>query len=217
MKRVTLEVNYQDVWREIFRPNSDKVEVLEAIRALKCDRDGFAIICRIRLRDKGMAIGDLMRGGSLRYIETLYEGEDGSQIVYIQGKLLDQRGRRKAPNFNLVTTGPPEFVDTDTMRITFVGNAADAQRFLHYAKERKLPYRILALASLKPSTESILSRLTEKQRRALLAAYGLGYYDVPRRISSEELGRRLNVDKSTLVEHLRKAEKRLLSAVLPGR
>ncbi|MGH9979477.1 MAG: helix-turn-helix domain-containing protein [Nitrososphaeraceae archaeon] len=32
-----------------------------------------------------------------------------------------------------------------------------------------------------------MSKLTLKLKRALLTAYALGYYDVPRRISSEQL------------------------------
>jgi predicted DNA binding protein len=47
-----------------------------------------------------------------------------------------------------------------------------------------------------------------------MTAFALGYYDVPRRISSEELSRHLNADKSTIVEHLRKAEKKLIDGII---
>lgn len=50
----------------------------------------------------------------------------------------------------------------------------------------------------------------------LLTAYALGYYDVPRKISSVELSRHLNVDKSTAVEHLRKVEKKLVASIIAG-
>jgi predicted DNA binding protein len=45
----------------------------------------------------------------------------------------------------------------------------------------------------------------------LRAAYTLGYYDVPRKISSHELGIRLKIGSSTLVGHRRRAERRLLA------
>ena len=48
----------------------------------------------------------------------------------------------------------------------------------------------------------------------LLTAYALGYYDVPRRISSDDLSGHLKVDKSTLVEHLRKAERKLIGSII---
>jgi predicted DNA binding protein len=50
----------------------------------------------------------------------------------------------------------------------------------------------------------------------LLTGYALGYYDVPRRISSDDLSRHLNVDKSTIVEHLRKAERKLIGSIIAG-
>jgi predicted DNA binding protein len=55
-----------------------------------------------------------------------------------------------------------------------------------------------------------------KQRKALLTAYALGYYDIPRRISSQDVSRHLNVDKSTVVEHLRKAERKLIAGIISG-
>lgn len=49
-----------------------------------------------------------------------------------------------------------------------------------------------------------------------MTAFALGYYDVPRQISSKELFRHLNADKSTIVEHLRKAEKKLIDGIIAG-
>jgi predicted DNA binding protein len=39
----------------------------------------------------------------------------------------------------------------------------------------------------------------------------MGYYDIPRKITSEELAERLGLVGSTVVEHLRKAEQRLMT------
>ena len=77
---------------------------------------------------------------------------------------------------------------------------------LHYTnKWGDNSFKILGLTSIDTKEESLLSKLTSRQRQMLLTAYGLGYYDVPRRISSDELSRHLKVDKSTLVEHLRRS------------
>jgi len=50
--------------------------------------------------------------------------------------------------------------------------------------------------------------------QALITAYSLGYYDVPRKVSSEEVSRHLKMDKSTFVEHLRKAERKVVAQVI---
>jgi predicted DNA binding protein len=57
-------------------------------------------------------------------------------------------------------------------------------------------------------------RLTEKQESALTAAYYGGYYDWPRGSTAEELAESLDVASATLHQHLRKAERKLLAAVL---
>ena len=62
----------------------------------------------------------------------------------------------------------------------------------------------------------ILSVLTEKQRDILITAHENGYYDYPKKINSEKLSEKVKVSKATLVQHLRKAEGRLLSEILTG-
>ncbi len=53
--------------------------------------------------------------------------------------------------------------------------------------------------------------LSEKQETAIKTAVALGYYNFPRKISAQELAQRLKIDKSTLLEHLRKAEIKIMN------
>lgn len=59
--------------------------------------------------------------------------------------------------------------------------------------------------------------LTPKQREALLLAYDSGYYDVPRRSSLGDLGERLEISKPSVASRLRRAEQRVIGAVLDRR
>jgi hypothetical protein len=86
MRRVTMEFDYQKAWKQIFGSNAEKVEVLEALRCFKCDAQGLAIICRLRLKDRSMTMQDLLMGkGLLTNIELLYKEKDGSYVVFIEG------------------------------------------------------------------------------------------------------------------------------------
>jgi predicted DNA binding protein len=55
-----------------------------------------------------------------------------------------------------------------------------------------------------------LSDLTEKQLAALQLAIASGYYDSPRRVTTEDLAARVGIARTTFEEHLRKAEQRAL-------
>lgn len=52
--------------------------------------------------------------------------------------------------------------------------------------------------------------LTEKQKQLIRIAREMGYYNVPRTITTTELAKRLGISQSTLGEHLRKAEKNII-------
>jgi predicted DNA binding protein len=217
MRRVTMQFNYQDAWKQIFGSNAEKVDVLEALRCFKCDTQGLAIICRIRLKDKDMTVTDLLHRGLITNIETLYTEKDDSVVVFIEGKSCVPKPPKEMELPKMLMTHPPDFLDVDRMKVELVGKENEISKFLQYtAKLSNKSFKILGLTSIDTKGESLLSKLTIKQRQALLTAFALGYYDIPRKISSEELSRHLNADKSTIVEHLRKAEKKLIDGIITG-
>lgn len=215
MRRVTLEFNYEDAWRQIFGPNSPKVEVLEALRCFKCDAQGIAIICRIKLKDRRIGIRDLAGKGLITNIEVLFKEKDGSHVVFIEGRACIPAPPKNFPPTKLLTARPPEFLDVNRMKAEVIGRNADIKNLLKYASKSS-SYKILGLTSVDTASGSPLSTLTSRQRQILLTAFTLGYYDVPRKISSEDLSRHLNADKSTIVEHLRKAERKVIGGVIAG-
>ncbi|HVG36224.1 MAG TPA: methylated-DNA--[protein]-cysteine S-methyltransferase [Thermoplasmata archaeon] len=65
------------------------------------------------------------------------------------------------------------------------------------------------------SSPLFLHKLTEKQARALLAAYGAGYYEFPRKATTEEISQSLGIARSTFEQHLNRAEHHVVRAMLP--
>ena len=77
--------------------------------------------------------------------------------------------------------------------------------------------RELALTVLPTSVwvNSLFADLTGKQIDAVLKAHRYGYYNSPRQITTESIARGLGVSRSTYEEHLRKAENRIMSSLIP--
>src|SRR5207249_78651 len=65
------------------------------------------------------------------------------------------------------------------------------------------------------SLSSLFGNLTEKQMKALLAAIEGGYYEIPKRTTADELAGKLGTPRSTLEEHIRKAESKIVLAMAP--
>ena len=82
---------------------------------------------------------------------------------------------------------------------------------------RLLSKRALANGAAREALGSplLLPSLTPKQASALVAAFEAGYYEVPRRVTTEEVGGALGIARSTFQEHLNRAEHQIVRAMLP--
>lgn len=58
--------------------------------------------------------------------------------------------------------------------------------------------------------DTTLDALTNRQLEAIETAYNMGFYEVPRTASTEDVAAELGIDAATLSEHLQRAERNLL-------
>ena len=79
-------------------------------------------------------------------------------------------------------------------------------KFLQSLHDRGITYKISEIAKITPTRA-----LTAKQERVLKSALELGYYEYPKKISTEDLAKAVGASPSTVSEILRRAEKRIIS------
>ncbi len=77
--------------------------------------------------------------------------------------------------------------------------------FLQTLHDKGIIYKISEIAKMTPERA-----LTSKQERVLKSALELGYYDFPKRISTDQLSKTLSLAPSTISEILRRAERRII-------
>lgn len=58
--------------------------------------------------------------------------------------------------------------------------------------------------------QSIINKLTDAEKKALIAAYELGYFKWPKIHNSSDISKYLNISRTTFLEHLRKAEEKII-------
>jgi predicted DNA binding protein len=190
--------------------NAQKIKILEVLRFLRNDREEVSFICRVEFKDPSSRIKDLFQNEDLT-AQLLDHEKNGAYIYLIKGKPQTEQHVHEV--FSGYVYAPFEIRD-GRVKMGFLGDEKQVTGFLDALEKTEVHYRIVLLAEAKFSPESPLSRLTEKQRRAIVLAYELGYFESPRKISSEQLAKKLNLVKSTLTVHLRRAERRLLADML---
>ncbi|HSV42681.1 MAG TPA: helix-turn-helix domain-containing protein, partial [Methanomassiliicoccales archaeon] len=98
-----------------------------------------------------------------------------------------------------------------------LGDQEDLKRFVELIRPSAAKIVNMTFKRATYQKKDVLSVLTDKQRKTVAAAYEHGYYDYPKKIGSEELAKKIGISKGTMMEHLRKAEGRLLREILTGR
>ncbi len=87
----------------------------------------------------------------------------------------------------------------------FMGGDA-IPKFLQILHTKGIDYKISDISKI-----SAKRALTPKQEKVLKSALELGYYDFPKRISTEQLAKAVGSAPSTVTEILRRAERRIIS------
>lgn len=61
--------------------------------------------------------------------------------------------------------------------------------------------------------DDVFPRFTNRQVEAFRTAQELGYYEIPRRVTTAEIAERIGVERRTAEDHLRRAEKKIADAL----
>jgi hypothetical protein len=214
MRRLILELTEQDLSQlGIEIPLFQHIKSIELLHFLRQDWEEFAAIWRVEFKDFSFKAKDLLSTGMLAEVQVLEQEKNGAYTVFIRGgpilsSVLNSLGVVDGYLF------PPLAIRDGKIKISFLGSPKQVETFLQKMDDRHIKYRVMMLSEATFGPDSPLNQLTEKQRQVLTTAYRLGYYDIPRRITTDQLAEKLRIGNSTCVEHLRKAERRLLVQVL---
>ena len=201
---------------------------LDILNVLEFRSQGFLLLCRGSHEESELfrhsISGDESHDIS---VKVLNKEKSGSEIMLVSGRWLLTKhdgkpdGRRaeelkffnameKAPIYSL---GNPRFED-GKLRVSVIAHEKMIKQLLGGLDQIKVPYKVLRLGRPKASSDSALNSLTGKQTSILRLAHAMGYYDVPKRTRTDDLARVLRMDKGTVGEHLRRAEKHVFDRLL---
>lgn len=178
---------------------------LQEFEELACHGDGAIIQVEVEQRLDENTLDEL------EYVDH-YEHVTGSDqshlyVIGFEAPALAEQITQHAAD--LVGTCDPA-IDTQGGTISLVGSQEAIRGVIReYAAAGVSPD--LEKLSEYEGSSSPIAQLTDRQREVLEIAYEQGYYEVPREASAEDIARSLQVDASTVSEHLQRAERNLLT------
>jgi hypothetical protein len=215
MRKVTVEIKLNPEMRKAGAPVLDNVESLRVLEVLKIDfnRGIKAFVAELEFKD-GHGIEDFREQKGMEVLNVL-KSEGNKYTCIIKGHVpMEFRKMMKKFDLDLIWDAPI-LMSNERLVFSAIGDQDNIKKFLDAIKLIGDVENI----SFKKGTfkeHDLMSCLTEKQREIVIEAMKTGYYDYPKKINSEKLSQRIGISKATLLEHLRKAEGRLLKNLLVG-
>lgn len=191
------------------------VERFEMLELLRLDIEkGVKVLLGELILKEGSKISDIKLPKRSKF--TVITGEDRKYIVLITGKVPNRRMFSIFNRFQAdVIWTTPTFWNNEKITMSVIGDEDELKKVL---KALRFIGKISNIRYYKAvyHEHNLLSVLTEKQKEIIIVAKHSGYYDYPRKIDAGELAKKVGVAKATMVEHLRKAEGRLMGNILAG-
>jgi len=215
MRKLILELKLNEKFLKNLNFLIDKIESIELLELLKLDFEKRIkmAIAAINMKE-GCNIGDIKMPD---YVEifTVLQKKDNRYICLMKVKYFKSLNSL-AKKFNIdIIWDTPSILTKEKMVVSVSGNEENLKKILNLFKNIGKVTKISFVKS-KYNEQTILSCLTDKQRKILIVAKNNGYYTYPRKINSKELSDIIGLSKPTVVQHLRKAEGRIMSNIFAG-
>jgi predicted DNA binding protein len=214
LRKVIIEIEPYETTKLAQRPMFTHIRSYEVLEVLKMDqvKSLFVDLIECHLKED-VSIDELSSIGNMEILSVISSEGDKHICLVLGHESKDATDVFK--ELNLIYTAP-SLISEDRVIVSFISSQKDMMRFVELVKAHIGKVVNMTFKQSTYEKKDLLSILTEKQREIMAAAYRYGYYDIPKRISSEQLSKKMGISKPTLLEHLRKAENRMFTEILSG-
>jgi hypothetical protein len=209
MREVQLKWSSESVAKSDIGLITRVAKMYEVVAHLEVTKEGVRQLVKIQFQEgKGPAdleqITFLQVDGPMRPHPLPEIGGDGYIVIWNTHPLSIA-----AINFDSLHVIPPYVIGENGVQITIRGLPEGVSGFLKAARIM-LPPDSVNVVDIAEIEDSILRILTPKQLEIAVLAVRSGYYETPRKISKKDLSNLSDIPRSTLQEHLAKAEAALV-------
>jgi hypothetical protein len=216
MRKITLELEPNELMKKDVKPLFEIIHSLEVLEMLKIEwEDGIVVDLVEFVLKEPHSIHDQKSIGHYEILSVLKsEGNKHTCIVKYQNP-DDYFGNFKEFDLDLIFT-PPIVISEDKQIYSAIGGHKNLTRFIELMKQKVGKVVNMTFKKAVYQRQDLLSVLTEKQKEIMITAHKNGYYDYPKKINTEGLAKKVSISRATMVQHLRKAESRILTEIMDG-
>ncbi|HUY01131.1 MAG TPA: helix-turn-helix domain-containing protein [Candidatus Deferrimicrobium sp.] len=209
MKRITVRIdNFKNLIDLIgLEPLFKHIERLKLEKIYRFDDNALWAVERFKFIDETFKPEDLLdiEGSGITEIELLSQ-EKGEYICLVKTE-KENKFHEILSDFNLILDNPL-IVSRDYMEISIISYDEQLKSIIRQLG-KVASFKILNIKDLKYQFNPLHSLLSPKQREIIQFAINNGYFEIPRKMKSEEMAAHFNISVSALNEHLRKCERKI--------
>lgn len=135
--------------------------------------------------------------------------KDDTYIYLLEVEALEMPDTASVDHDDLVGMCDPTVSDRGIL-LSLVGSQEAIRSMLRNFEEAGIVPDLHRLCEYEGG-ERTLDALTDRQLEVLKTAYNMGFYDVPREASIEDIAAEIGLNSGTVSEHLQRAERNILS------
>jgi hypothetical protein len=146
------------------------------------------------------------------YVNSVSIAGENPAYVYAHFELTDIGAAilKRIRQIELVLQTPIRVEDTGAMVGTLIGEETQFEDFATGLPE-DVSIEVVEIGAYNPELDDVFSSLTSRQQEVLRAAVDLGYFEIPREATCEDIADRVDVSAGTVGEHLRKIERQVFT------
>ncbi|MBK70505.1 MAG: hypothetical protein CMB53_03825 [Euryarchaeota archaeon] len=210
MRRVSLRWNISSI-----KGSKDVSSILEIVESfevlghLAVRKDGVIQLAEIRLQE-GKKLEDV---SSIEWLEVMEEHEEDEGVI-VASILCTHPFAKSAIELSNIHVQPPYGIDSERgMEMRMSGISRSIRRFVSLLRVVMPPDKISVHSIRENETSGWTDGLTDRQRQVISLAINMGYYDLNSDVKLKDIADELNMARSTLGEHIKRAEYEIMKRV----
>lgn len=216
MRKLTVEMEPDEMFLEAMREVFQKIHSYEILEALKINYEEGICVDLIEVNTRpGITIQDVKSIDKMEIISVIKSDGNKHTCLAKYFETEENMDQFRETDLDLIQS-TPTIIAQDKITVTMIGENENLNKFIDILKSNGGNILNIKITKAVYQKHDLLSVLTEKQKNILITAHKFGYYDYPKKINSQQLAEKVDIGKATLVQHLRKAEGRLLGEILAG-